>query len=46
MNTTKDMKFIDGGVTSAKGFIASGIHCGIKNNYPKKDLAMIKSEVK
>ena len=40
------MKFINGGVTSAKGFIASGIHCGIKNNYPKKDLAMIKSEVK
>ena len=40
------MNFIDGGVTSAKGFIASGIHCGIKNNYPKKDLAMIKSEVK
>ncbi len=40
------MKFIDGGVTSAKGFTASGIHCGIKNNYPKKDLAMIKSEVK
>ena len=40
------MKFIDGGVTSAKGFIASGIHCGIKNNYPKKDLAMIKSDVK
>ena len=40
------MNFINGGVTSAKGFIASGIHCGIKNNYPKKDLAMIKSEVK
>lgn len=40
------MNIIEGGVTSAKGFIASGIHCGIKNNYPKKDLAMIKSEVK
>lgn len=40
------MNFINGGVTSAKGFTASGIHCGIKNNYPKKDLAMIKSEVK
>ena len=40
------MNFINGGVTAAKGFVASGIHCGIKNNYPKKDLAMIKSEVK
>lgn len=40
------MNFINGGVTAAKGFTASGIHCGIKNNYPKKDLAMIKSEAK
>ncbi len=40
------MEFLSGGVTAAKGFTASGIHCGIKNNYPKKDLAMIKSEVR
>ena len=38
------MKFIDGGVTAAKGFMASGIHCGIRKNQTKKDLAMIKSE--
>lgn len=38
------MKFIDGGVTSAKGFKASGIHCGIRKNQTKKDLAMIVSE--
>ena len=38
------MKFIDGGVTAAKGFIASGIHCGIRKNQTKKDLAMIKSD--
>lgn len=38
------MKFIDGGVTAAKGFVASGIHCGIRKNQTKKDLAMIKSE--
>ncbi|MBQ5906322.1 MAG: bifunctional glutamate N-acetyltransferase/amino-acid acetyltransferase ArgJ [Clostridia bacterium] len=38
------MKFIDGGVTAAKGFLASGIHCGIRKNQTKKDLAMIKSE--
>ncbi len=40
------MKYIDGGVTAAKGFTASGIHCGIRRNQSKKDLAMIKSEVK
>lgn len=38
------MEFINGGVTAAKGFIASGIHCGIRKNQTKKDLAMIKSE--
>ena len=38
------MKFINGGVTAAKGFMASGIHCGIRKNQTKKDLAMIKSE--
>jgi glutamate N-acetyltransferase/amino-acid N-acetyltransferase len=39
------MKFqhTEGGVTAAKGFTATGIHCGIKKN--KKDLAMILSEV-
>ncbi len=40
------MEFIKGGVTAAKGFTASGIHCGIRKNQTKKDLAMIKSEVK
>ena len=40
------MKFIEGGVTAAKGYIASGIHCGIRKNQSKKDLAMIKSEVR
>ena len=40
------MEFIKGGVTAAKGFTASGIHCGIRKNQIKKDLAMIKSEIK
>ncbi len=40
------MEFINGGVTAAKGFTASGIHCGIRKNQTKKDLAMIKSEVR
>lgn len=30
----------NGGVTAAKGFLANGIHCGIRNNKSKKDLAM------
>ncbi len=38
------MKFIDGGVTAAKGFKAAGIHCGIRKNQTKKDLAMILSD--
>ena len=40
------MKYIGGGVTVAKGFKASGIHCGIRKNQTKKDLAMIVSETK
>ena len=39
-------KYIDGGVTAAKGFKDSGIHCGIRKNQTKKDLAMIVSDTK
>ena len=39
------MKFTDGGVCAAKGFKASGVHCGIRRNKSKKDLALIYSEV-
>ena len=38
------MKIIDGGVCAAKGFYANGIHCGIRKNKTKKDLALIYSE--
>ena len=38
------MKYIEGGVTAAKGFLASGIHCGIRKNKTKADLALIYSE--
>ncbi len=34
-------KFIDGSVTAAKGFKASGIHCGIRKNKSKRDIGMI-----
>ncbi len=39
------MKTINGGVCAAKGFLASGIHCGIRKNRTKRDLALIYSEV-
>jgi len=40
------MKMIDGGVCAAKGFKAGGVHCGIRKNREKKDLAMILSETR
>lgn len=36
---------ISGGVTAARGFRAGGIHCGIRKNRTKPDLAMIASDV-
>ena len=40
------MKFIEGGVCAAKGFQAGGIHCGIRKNRTKRDIALIISETK
>jgi len=40
------MKLIGGGVCVAKGFSASGVHCGIRKNHIKKDLALVYSEVR
>ena len=37
------MKIISGGVCAAKGFFANGIHCGIRKNKTKRDLALIYS---
>ncbi|MBQ7416055.1 MAG: bifunctional ornithine acetyltransferase/N-acetylglutamate synthase [Oscillospiraceae bacterium] len=39
------MKLITGGVCAAKGFKANGVHCGIRKNHTKKDLALIVSDV-
>ena len=39
------MELISGGVCAAKGFKAAGIHCGIRKNHMKKDLALIVSDV-
>ncbi len=38
------MEFIKGGVCAAKGFKANGVHCGIRKNRTKRDLALIVSE--
>ncbi len=38
------MKIIDGGICAAKGFTANGVHCGIRKNRTKRDLALIYSE--
>jgi len=40
-----NIKYIDGGVTSPNGFLASGIYCGLKKSNLQKDLALIYSEV-
>ena len=40
------MNIIPGGVCAAKGFAAAGIHCGIRKNHTKRDLALIVSEKK
>ena len=38
-------KLCENGICTPKGFQASGIHCGIRKNRTKKDLALIYSEV-
>lgn len=38
------MKIIDGGVCAPQGFLASGIHCGIRKNKTKRDLSLIYSK--
>ncbi|MBE6623237.1 MAG: bifunctional ornithine acetyltransferase/N-acetylglutamate synthase [Ruminococcaceae bacterium] len=40
------MKLIEGGICAAKGFKANGVHCGIRKNRTKRDLALIYSEKK
>ena len=39
-------KYIEGSVTAAKGFTAAGVHCGIRKNKSKRDLALIYCETK
>ena len=46
MNKTYNIDKIEGGVCAAKGFVASGVHCGIRKNKSKRDLALIYTEKK
>lgn len=39
-----EYSLIPGGVTAAEGFTASGVHCGIRKNKSKRDLALIYSD--
>ena len=38
-------KIIEGGVCAPQGFSANGIHCGIRKNRTKRDIALIISDV-
>ncbi len=38
------MNFVEGGVTAPMGFKAAGMHCGIRRNTSKYDLALIMSD--
>lgn len=40
-----NLQSISGGVCAAKGFRASGVHCGVRKNKSLKDLALIASDV-
>ncbi len=39
------MEIVEGGVTSPKGFLAAGIHAGVRKNKLKKDMALLISRV-
>lgn len=38
------MEYIKGSITAPVGFRANGIHCGIRKNKTKRDLALIVSD--
>ncbi|WP_298734771.1 bifunctional glutamate N-acetyltransferase/amino-acid acetyltransferase ArgJ [uncultured Subdoligranulum sp.] len=37
---------VAGGICAAQGFSAAGVHCGIRRNHAKLDLALIKADVR
>lgn len=40
-----NFEVIEGGICASKGFLASGLHCGIRKNKLRPDLALIYSDV-
>jgi glutamate N-acetyltransferase/amino-acid N-acetyltransferase len=38
------MRFVEGGVTAPRGYVAAGCHCGVKSDPNVKDLALVFSE--
>lgn len=44
-NENNQFEFIEGGICAPKGFKAAGVHCGIRKNKRKADLALIVSDV-
>ena len=37
---------VEGGICAPQGFSAAGVHCGIRHNHSKPDLAIIKADVR
>ena len=46
MENNKVFTIIPGGICAPKGFSAAGVHCGIRHNHAKRDLALIKADVR
>jgi len=44
-NENNQFTFIEGGICAPKGFKAAGVHCGLRKNKKKADLALIVSDV-
>ena len=38
------VEYISGGVCAPMGYKAAGVHCGVRKNRSKRDLALIYSE--
>ena len=46
MSTQTEFTALPGGICAPRGFAAAGVHCGIRRNQQKPDLALIKAEVR
>ena len=42
----EQFKTVAGGICAPQGFSAAGVHCGIRRNHAKPDLALIKADVR